>query len=257
MAFAKLSGSLLASRSAPPAMTKAAGAADRRLIGRTATLAVGLLATVGAVGLLLQPSEGNFSAARIVPLAAPTAESADAVAPPAPAARPDPVPPLAAAPGALAAAPEAEPAMPAAPPILAPAPVPAVAAPAITVAAEPAAEPAVPAAATAAPIAPAVPAVALVDPAVNAALLARGDALFVTGDVASARLFYERAANAGDGAAALRLGETYDPAFIARTRFAGAPTDASKAAGWYRRARELGMADADVLLDALTANGMR
>jgi hypothetical protein len=39
--------------------------------------------------------------------------------------------------------------------------------------------------------------------ALNSALLARGDALFVSGDFASARLFYERAANAGDGLAAL------------------------------------------------------
>src|SRR6202035_3345627 len=46
-----------------------------------------------------------------------------------------------------------------------------------------------------------------------AGLLARGDWLFATGDVASARLLYERAADAGEGRAAVRLGETFDPVF--------------------------------------------
>ena len=48
------------------------------------------------------------------------------------------------------------------------------------------------------------------------ALLERGDSLIAKGDVASARLFYERAAEGGEGQAALRLGESYDPAFLAR-----------------------------------------
>jgi len=49
-----------------------------------------------------------------------------------------------------------------------------------------------------------------------AALVARGDALLSTGDIVSARLFYERAADRGDGGAALRLGATFDPGFLAR-----------------------------------------
>jgi hypothetical protein len=40
-------------------------------------------------------------------------------------------------------------------------------------------------------------------------LVARGDAFLHTGDVASARLFYEHAASAGDGQAALRMGATF------------------------------------------------
>jgi len=47
-----------------------------------------------------------------------------------------------------------------------------------------------------------------------AALLARGDWLFATGDVGSARLLYERAAEAGEAGAAVRLGETFDPIFL-------------------------------------------
>jgi hypothetical protein len=89
--------------------------------------------------------------------------------------------------------------------------------------------------------------------ALNSALLARGDALFVTGDVNAARLFYERAANAGHGQAALQLGETFDPAFLARTGFIGALANVGMAARWYQRARELGISEADMLLRAMGA----
>ena len=82
------------------------------------------------------------------------------------------------------------------------------------------------------------------------ALLARGDALFGTGDLTSARLFYERAADAGYGQAALRLGESYDPAFLASNRIPDRG-DTDLAARWYRRARELGVAVAESLLKAL------
>ncbi len=84
-----------------------------------------------------------------------------------------------------------------------------------------------------------------------AALLARGDALLSTGDVTSARLFYQRAADAGAGLAAVRLGETFDPAFLDRARFRGARGDPGQAVSWYRRARDLGVADAEFLLKAL------
>jgi hypothetical protein len=90
--------------------------------------------------------------------------------------------------------------------------------------------------------------------AANSALRERGDALFVTGDVGSARLFYERAAEAGDGQAALQLGETYDPAFLAQARVIGARANAAAAARWYERASELGMADAEVLLKGIATD---
>jgi TPR repeat protein len=80
------------------------------------------------------------------------------------------------------------------------------------------------------------------------ALLIRGDSLIAKGDVASARLFYERAAEAGDGEAALRLGESYDPAFLARAHLSGVRGDALAAARWYRRAHELGTIEAETLL---------
>lgn len=73
-----------------------------------------------------------------------------------------------------------------------------------------------------------------------AALVARGDAFLSAGDIVSARLFYERAADGGDGVAALRLGATFDPGFLSRTSIRGAPSDPAQASSWYRRALDLG-----------------
>jgi len=86
-----------------------------------------------------------------------------------------------------------------------------------------------------------------------AALLGRGDVLFSAGDIASARLFYQRAAEAGDAGAAIRLGETYDPVFLLRTHLNGVRGDTAAAAHWYGRARELGAPDADILLSGIIA----
>jgi hypothetical protein len=80
------------------------------------------------------------------------------------------------------------------------------------------------------------------------ALVARGDSLFGVGDVASARLFYRRASDAGDAQAALKLGETYDPSFLALARLNGVRGDLAVATQWYRRARDLGASEAEILL---------
>jgi hypothetical protein len=86
----------------------------------------------------------------------------------------------------------------------------------------------------------------------TAPLVERGDRLFGVGDIASARLFYERAADAGDGQAALRLGETYDPAFLERAQLR-VQGDRALAVFWYRRARELGASEAEILLKGAQA----
>jgi TPR repeat protein len=86
-----------------------------------------------------------------------------------------------------------------------------------------------------------------------AALLARGDWLFATGDVASARLLYERAAGVGEARAAVKLGETFDPAFLSRRNLRGARADPAMAVFWYRRARDLGASDAGSRLIRLEA----
>jgi len=72
-----------------------------------------------------------------------------------------------------------------------------------------------------------------------AELLARGDSFLHAGDVVSARLFYERAADAGDWRAAIRMGATFDPAFLDR---AGVRTvgDPIKAQSWYHHSLDLG-----------------
>jgi len=88
-------------------------------------------------------------------------------------------------------------------------------------------------------------------PAEIGALINRGDAFLSAGDIASARLFYERAADAGEAAAALRLGATFDPNFLDRAGVRGNPGDPARAASWYRRARDLGDAAAAERLKGL------
>lgn len=84
------------------------------------------------------------------------------------------------------------------------------------------------------------------------ALRARGDALFGNGDIVSARLFYERAAEGGDGQAALRLGESYDPAFLKQAGITGIRGDNTTANRWYLQALELGVSEASILLKRTT-----
>jgi hypothetical protein len=86
------------------------------------------------------------------------------------------------------------------------------------------------------------------------ALLVRGDALLGSGDIVSARLCYERAAEGGDAQAALRLGETYDPAFLARAHLNGVRGDTTAATQWYRYALALGATEAQTLLTAAAAD---
>jgi TPR repeat protein len=81
-----------------------------------------------------------------------------------------------------------------------------------------------------------------------AAVVARGDAFTQVRDIASARLFYERAAEAGNGRGALRMGESLDPAFLDRAGIRGAQGNQQQALSWYLRARDLGDAEAERLL---------
>ena len=108
------------------------------------------------------------------------------------------------------------------------------------------------AAATPSPDSPSPAASRLPGPEI-AALVARGDVLFSTGDLAAARTFYERAADAGEAQAALRLGETYDPSFLDHAHLRGVRGNLETARSWYRRARELGAAEAEVLLNSTQA----
>ena len=97
------------------------------------------------------------------------------------------------------------------------------------------------------------PAVPATEPRLPAAavLVERGDTLVRARDVASARLCYERAAEMGDGRGALRMGATFDSAFLDRAGIRGIPADRREALSWYRRARDLGDTDADRVIKAL------
>ena len=86
-------------------------------------------------------------------------------------------------------------------------------------------------------------------------LLDRGDQFLSTSDIASARIYYQRAAEAGDGRGALRMGMTFDPVFLARLRLRGLGADAAQAIAWYHRASALGNSESELLereVDAFT-----
>ena len=73
-----------------------------------------------------------------------------------------------------------------------------------------------------------------------AALLKRGENFIRSGDLASARLVLQRAAEAGDMHAALTLAATFDRNQLGRDL----PADVVKARFWYERAEQLGSTEA-------------
>ena len=88
-----------------------------------------------------------------------------------------------------------------------------------------------------------------------AALVERGDAFLGAGDIASARLFFERAADLGDDRAAMRMAVTYDAEFLDRAGLHGLRSDPEQAALWYRRAHELGKGKAELPLGGPGTSG--
>ena len=86
-----------------------------------------------------------------------------------------------------------------------------------------------------------------------AALVRRGDAFPTSGDITSARLFYQRAADAGSGRAALQLGATFDPIILGYVRVRSGLADPAQALSWYRRARDLGMVEAEERIKRIEA----
>ena len=73
-----------------------------------------------------------------------------------------------------------------------------------------------------------------------ALMVERGRTLFDAGDLAAARLFFRRAANAGNAAAAIAMGATYDPEVLGQRFIRGIEADAREAQKWYDMARTLG-----------------
>jgi hypothetical protein len=91
----------------------------------------------------------------------------------------------------------------------------------------------------------------IVDKDELARLLKRGQYLISVGNIASARLFLERVAEANDSGAALALAGTYDPAELGRSRVLGIVPDPAMARIWYIRALKMGSPEAQQRLDRL------
>jgi TPR repeat protein len=86
------------------------------------------------------------------------------------------------------------------------------------------------------------------DTAEIAQMVKRGEQFMANGDVAAARLMYQRAAEAGEAAAAFKLAETFDPLVYAKD---GIAPDIRLAMTWYTKAKDLGSTQAPERLDTL------
>jgi alkylhydroperoxidase family enzyme len=82
-------------------------------------------------------------------------------------------------------------------------------------------------------------------------MLARGKRNLEDGNIAIARQFFLRAAEAALARGALLLAATYDARELTRLRVQGVQPDLVVARKWYERARELGASEADERLDRL------
>ena len=77
------------------------------------------------------------------------------------------------------------------------------------------------------------------------------------GDLSSARLLLERAAEAGDGNAALTLAGTFDPNVVKTLGLPGSAADIEIARLWYERAARFGSAEARDRLQQLATASAR
>ncbi len=98
---------------------------------------------------------------------------------------------------------------------------------------------------------PSVVPVQPIDQEETALLMKRGEDLLNTGDIAGARLAFKHLADAGNSEAALALGATFDPSYLAAHSVIGVVGDPATARAWYQRAMALGSADAKRLLAQL------
>lgn len=88
------------------------------------------------------------------------------------------------------------------------------------------------------------PAARRIDADELAALLKRAKGLLAIGDITSARLLLERAADAQEADAALMLAGTYDPQVLGKQDMRSITPDPAMARLWYQKAAQLGSADA-------------
>jgi len=88
------------------------------------------------------------------------------------------------------------------------------------------------------------PAARRIDPDELAVLLKRAKSLLAIGDITSARLLLERAADAQEADAALMLAGTYDPQVLGAQDMRSITPDPAMARLWYQKAVQLGSSDA-------------
>lgn len=84
-------------------------------------------------------------------------------------------------------------------------------------------------------------------------MVARGTELLNQGDIASARLLLQHAAEARDARAALALAASYDPNELKRLGVYGAEPDIAQAREWYEKARQFGSREAPRRLELLAS----
>ncbi len=82
-------------------------------------------------------------------------------------------------------------------------------------------------------------------------LFEKGEARLGNGDVIGARMFFKKAADAGDAQAANAMGATYDPDLFNTLQVRGMRPDVELARQWYRRAMDLGSKDSMERLEKL------
>jgi TPR repeat protein len=82
-------------------------------------------------------------------------------------------------------------------------------------------------------------------------LMKQGEEFMAAGDVVTARMVFQRAAEAGYANAAIGVGATYDPTVFAKLGVVGISADTAQARSWYEKAERLGSPEARRRLDLL------
>jgi hypothetical protein len=86
-------------------------------------------------------------------------------------------------------------------------------------------------------------------------LIGRSQTLMAQGDIGAARTLLQRAAENQDARAALALGATFDPIMLAIVQARGVTADIPSALYWYKKASDLGSAEAQQRMQLLTSDG--
>jgi type II secretory pathway predicted ATPase ExeA len=91
-----------------------------------------------------------------------------------------------------------------------------------------------------------------VDASLVSSYLINGNLWLERGDIASARLFYQEAANAGSVQAMVAVGKTYDPIILNQLGIRGFRPDPVQAAEWYLKANKAGESESTERLKELS-----